>query len=172
MGNRLVFCQKAVAALCRHPDIQVTLISSLYETAPVDFLEQKHFYNAVVSIKTRLSPEKLLKACQGIEVRLEKKTVIPKGPRTLDLDLLFYGERILHTKNLTLPHPEIARRLFVLVPLAEIAPRKIHPLRACSIETLLSAFQADQCKAVEKCFEAGWEKMSTQATHDLIRDPL
>lgn len=159
MGDRLVFCQKAVAALCRHPDIQITLISSLYETAPVDFLEQDHFYNAVVSITTRLSPEKLLEACQEIEICLGKKTVIPKGPRTLDLDLLFYGERILHTENLTLPHPEIARRLFVLVPLSEIAPRKIHPLKACSIATLLSTFQSDQFDAVTKRFEAGWEKI-------------
>ncbi len=158
MGDRLQFCQKAVAALQQHPHIQVKKISSLYETAPVDFLEQDSFYNAVVSIETSLSPEQLLHACQEIEVRLDKKIVISKGPRTLDLDLLFYGQMILNTPDLILPHPEIARRLFVLIPLAEIEPNYMHPVKACSIEALLCAFQSDEFKTVDLRKEVGWEK--------------
>jgi len=157
MGDRLQFCQKAVAALQQHLHIQVKKISSLYETAPVDFLEQDSFYNAVVSIETSLSPEQLLHACQEIE-GLGKKIVISKGPRTLDLDLLFYGQVILNTPDLILPHPEIARRLFVLIPLAEIEPNYMHPVKACSIEALLCAFQSDEFKTVDLRKEAGWEK--------------
>lgn len=162
MGDRLYFCQKAVAALRQHPEIQVTSISSLYETAPVDFLEQDYFYNAVVLIKTTLSPEKLLKACQEIEVRFQKKIVITKGPRTLDLDLLFYGEQILNLPDLILPHPEITRRLFVLIPLSEIAPQHRHPVKNSSIKTLLNAFQVHDFKAVDLRKKAGWEKSTAQ----------
>ncbi|VAX29908.1 2-amino-4-hydroxy-6-hydroxymethyldihydropteridinepyrophosphokinase [hydrothermal vent metagenome] len=163
IGNRLQFCQKAVAALQQHPEIHLKKISSLYETAPVDFLEQDYFYNAVVSIKTSLSPEQLLGACQEIEVRSGKKIVISKGPRTLDLDLLFYGQVILNTPDLILPHPEITRRLFVLIPLAEIAPDCMHPVKSCSMRTLLSAFQPDEFKTVDLRFETAWEKIPLES---------
>ncbi len=162
MGDRLHFCQKAVAAFQSNPAIQVRQISSLYETEPVDYLKQGSFYNAVIGIETSFSPEKLLQYCQQIEKKLGKKIEIPKGPRTLDLDLLFYGERIMTCPELTLPHPEATRRLFVLIPLAEIAPHWIHPQRACSIETLLQHFEPDQFKDVEKRFEPGWENPKTQ----------
>jgi len=159
IGDRLQFCQKAVAALSQHPEIQITLISSLYETAPVDFIDQDPFYNAVVAIKTTLSPHLLLKSCQEIEARLHKNIVVSKGPRTIDLDLLFYGDLILNAPDLTLPHPEIARRLFVLIPLAEIAADMLHSVSLCSIETLRKTFPPDALKAVDLRFERGWEKM-------------
>ncbi len=158
IGDRLDFCQKAVAALRGCVEIRVTKLSSLYETDPVDYLEQDCFYNAALALETSLSPEKLLKQCQKIEAALEKNIRIPKGPRTIDLDLLFYNDHVSRSSDLTLPHPELARRLFVLVPLAEIAPQHIHPKEACTIETLLNRFQSGQLKAVEKCFEMGWEK--------------
>ncbi len=156
IGDRLSFCKRAVAALRGDAEIRLSLLSSLYETEPVDYLEQDHFYNAVISLETSLSPEALLSRCQKIEMALAKNIQISKGPRTIDLDLLFYNAQVLTSSNLTLPHPEVARRLFVLIPLAEIAPQFIHPKEACSIEALLNRFQADQFKSVEKRFEAGW----------------
>lgn len=162
IGNRLLFCQKAVAAFRANPVIQVRQISSLYETEPVDYLNQGSFYNAVIGIETSFSPERLLQYCQHIEQDLGKKIEIPKGPRTLDLDLLFYGERIMTCPELILPHPEAVHRLFVLIPLAEIAPHWIHPQRACSIETLLQHFEPDRFKDVEKRFEPGWENPEAQ----------
>ncbi len=160
IGDRLVFCQKAVDALSHHPEIRITRISSLYETEPVDFLKQDRFYNAVLAVQTSLSPKQLLRACQKIEGALGKKITVAKGPRTVDLDLLFFEDLDLVLPDLVLPHPEITRRLFVLIPLAEIAGHWVHPHTACSVEILLQGFQPEQLKTVDLRFEAGWEKIS------------
>jgi len=159
IGDRLVFCQRAVAALRDDPEIRLTKRSSLYETDPVDYLEQSRFYNAVIALKTSLSADALLSRCQKIELSLAKNIQTPKGPRTIDLDLLFYDDHISSSSHLTLPHPEIARRLFVLIPFAEIAPQYFHPKEACTIETLLNHFRAVQINTVEKRFEVGWDLM-------------
>ena len=159
IGDRLGYCQRAVAALRDNVEIQPTLISSLYETEPVDYLKQDRFYNAVIALETTLSPEALLAYCKKIEVALAKNIHIPKGPRTIDLDLLFYNKLISTSSDLTLPHPEVARRPFVLIPLAEIAPRFVHPKEACTIETLLNRFQTDQLNVVEKCLEVDWARI-------------
>ena len=136
MGDRLSFCQQAVAQLASS-DLTITKISSLYETEPVDYLHQEMFYNAVIAIKTTLSPIALLQRCQAIEQQFGKKISIPKGPRTLDLDILFYGDQIIHQEDLVIPHPAALQRRFVLMPLAEIAPDFCPPTVFQTIENLL-----------------------------------
>lgn len=108
----------------------VTSVSSFYETDPVGPISQPEFLNAVVELVTVLPPEELLDALLRIEILQgrDRTKAPPKGPRTLDLDLLSYGDFILKTPTLALPHPELAHRRFVLVPLAEIAPQWNHPL--------------------------------------------
>jgi 2-amino-4-hydroxy-6-hydroxymethyldihydropteridine diphosphokinase len=104
-------------------------LSSLYETDPVDYLDQPRFLNGVVELTGDLpDPHALLDACLSIEARLGRERSVAKGPRTIDLDLLLWGERVVHDARLTVPHPRLHERLFVLEPLAELAPARRHPL--------------------------------------------
>ena len=114
---------------------EVTAQSSLYRTAPVGFLDQPDFINAVVSLETDIEPEELMRELLGVERRFgrDRNASVPKGPRTMDLDLLLVfealdGEAVVRrSAALTLPHPEMAKRRFVLEPLAEIVPGLPHP---------------------------------------------
>jgi 2-amino-4-hydroxy-6-hydroxymethyldihydropteridine diphosphokinase len=120
---------------------EVTARSSLYETAPVGITEQPSFINAVVALRAADSPEVLLKKLLAIERRFgrDRQNSPPKGPRTLDLDLLLMDDLIVNTPSLTLPHPALAERRFVLAPLAETAPNLRHPVLHASMGELLSA---------------------------------
>jgi 2-amino-4-hydroxy-6-hydroxymethyldihydropteridine diphosphokinase len=136
----------------------VTAVSSFYETEPVGTVPQPDFLNAVAELETRLLPEDLLSALLRIEQEHGRdRTAGPaKGPRTLDLDLLAYDSLVLETPMLTLPHPAMAQRRFVLIPLAEIAPGWRHPLYGKTAGQLLMALQqaADRGPAVrqiQKC---------------------
>lgn len=102
--------------------------SKIYETEPVDYLDQPWFLNQVVEIETDLQPESLLEWAQSLERRLGRQREIPKGPRTFDIDILLYDQKILTGEKLILPHPELLNRRHVLVPLAELAPNKEYPL--------------------------------------------
>jgi 2-amino-4-hydroxy-6-hydroxymethyldihydropteridine diphosphokinase len=113
--------------------------SSLYESEPVDVTDQAWFLNMVVELETELEPLALLKGLQGIEQEAGKKVLIRRGPRTLDLDLLLWGQALLETPDLTLPHERLARREFVLRPLAEIAPGARHPLYERTATEMLAA---------------------------------
>ena len=119
--------------------VQVLRRSSLYETEPVDFLEQPWFLNCVVEAETSLLPRELLQALQGIESKQGSKKLIPRGPRIIDLDILFYGTSVLHTADVEIPHPRMTNRRFVLVPLAELAPGLQHPVLGATITDLLAA---------------------------------
>jgi 2-amino-4-hydroxy-6-hydroxymethyldihydropteridine diphosphokinase len=132
LGNRLSNLQFAF------DHFTVTKKSSIYETEPVEFLEQPWFLNAVVRIETKFSPQELLAYCQSIEMKLGRKREIAKGPRTLDLDILFYADVVLNEPDLIIPHPAIAERRFVLEPMNEIAPDFIHPVLKISISELLA----------------------------------
>jgi len=101
--------------------------SSVYETEPVGFLQQPWFYNMVIQIDTDRDPRALLQYCQQIELRLGRTREIFKGPRTIDIDILFYGDLTVQQPDLIIPHPEIPNRRFVLEPLNEIAPDLVHP---------------------------------------------
>lgn len=117
----------------------VTARSSFYETEPVGFRDQPPFLNAVVAVETDLEPLDLLRGMLAIERELgrDRRNSALNGPRTLDLDLLLMGDRVLAGKELTLPHPALAWRRFVLGPLAEIAPHLRHPLLKHTMEHLL-----------------------------------
>ena len=128
------------AALLRLAELgRLTAQSSYYETAPVGFANQPTFLNAAAALETNLTPEDLLGHLLEIEHSFGRDRThgIPNGPRTLDLDLILYGDRILNTKNLQLPHPRMAERSFVLLPLAEIAPTRIHPQSLKTMKQLL-----------------------------------
>jgi 2-amino-4-hydroxy-6-hydroxymethyldihydropteridine diphosphokinase len=130
-------------------------VSSLYETEPVGYLAQPSFLNAVVALDTDLAPANLLGALLGIERDLGRMRSFPNAPRTLDLDLLMVDNVLLETPELTLPHPRLHDRAFVLVPLAEIAPELGHPGSGKSMRELLRTLP-DQ-GGLEVSAAAGWE---------------
>jgi 2-amino-4-hydroxy-6-hydroxymethyldihydropteridine diphosphokinase len=122
LGDPLATLKSALAALAGIPATRLGPISSLYRTAPVGLRNQPDFINAVAMLQTTLTPPRLLEALFDIEAAFGRSRSIPNAPRTLDLDLLLHGEAILNERELTLPHPRMHMRAFVLVPLLEIAP--------------------------------------------------
>ncbi len=138
LGDREGTLRSAIAALRQLGSVEA--ISSFYETAPVGLVEQPDFLNAVVALRTMLPPQELMAALLRIEQQhgRDRSASVPKGPRTLDLDLLSYGDAVMETPMLTLPHPSLAERRFVLVPLAEIAPQWRHPVSGKTAAILLS----------------------------------
>jgi 2-amino-4-hydroxy-6-hydroxymethyldihydropteridine diphosphokinase len=140
LGDRLANLESAITALS-NDGVSVLRRSSLYETEPVDFLSQPWFLNCVVEGETQLAPLELLHALQGIERKLGSKKLVPKGPRIIDLDILFYGATSIHTEEIEIPHPRLSQRRFVLVPLAELAPMLRHPVLHCTVGELLAATQ-------------------------------
>lgn len=141
MGDREGYLNMAVEALGKHSLIEVKKISSYIETKPYGGVEQDDFLNAVLQVHTLLTPHELLDVLQEIEKRANRVRVIHWGPRTLDLDLLFYDEEIIGDERLVLPHPEIEKRDFVLIPMAELAPWKRHPISKKTMAQLLSELQ-------------------------------
>jgi 2-amino-4-hydroxy-6-hydroxymethyldihydropteridine diphosphokinase len=121
-GDRASLLVRALERLDRVPGVQIVAVSSLYATAPVGREDQPEFLNAVAEVRTRLAPRELLAACLRIEAELGRIRAERWGPRTIDLDLLVHGETRLAEEGLTLPHPRMKERAFVLAPLAEIAP--------------------------------------------------
>jgi 2-amino-4-hydroxy-6-hydroxymethyldihydropteridine diphosphokinase len=117
----------AIAELRNIEQTQVLAVSSLYRTAPVGYVDQPDFINAVAKLRTGLSPHQLLDALHAIENRHGRQRSVRNAPRTLDLDLLLYGIRVVGEGDLTLPHPRMHERAFVLMPLAEIAPEATVP---------------------------------------------
>lgn len=118
--------------------VQVMKVSSIYETEPVDYLDQAWFLNAVLAAHTDLSPSALLGALRGIEARMGSKKTFAKGPRLIDLDILLYDDAAFDTPDLQIPHPRMLQRNFVLVPLAEIAPILRHPSWPTTASELLA----------------------------------
>jgi len=129
LGNPRATVLAAFAALANLPESRVARCSSLYRTAPVGILSQPDFVNAVALLDTTLAPEALLDALLDIEARFGRVRRERNGPRTLDLDLLLYDDIELDLPRLTLPHPRLHLRAFVLLPLAEVAPDLAIPRR-------------------------------------------
>lgn len=121
--------------------VKLEKISSFYNTAPVGYVEQPDFLNAVVKVKTILEPEELLSILQEIENTEGRERKIHWGPRTLDLDILLFDDMVINTDTLVVPHPEMTKRDFVLVPLCEIAPYAIHPLKKEYIKNIREEYE-------------------------------
>lgn len=141
LGDRLALMRDAVSQLRRH--IDVSRISPVYETEPVGYLDQPRFLNAVVSGTTDLEPHDLLARLHEIEAALDRERPFPNAPRTIDLDLLFYDDLIINDEAITVPHPRLHERLFVLVPLNDIAPGFVHPGIGMTVSELRSGFDEE-----------------------------
>jgi 2-amino-4-hydroxy-6-hydroxymethyldihydropteridine diphosphokinase len=123
---------------------RVALVSSFYETEPVEFTEQAWFLNCGVALETTKTPEQLLTALLRIEREMGRRRTQTKGPRTIDIDILLFGDVVIDTPALTIPHPAMYQRRFVLEPLAEVAPEARHPLLKKTVRELLAALPAGQ----------------------------
>jgi 2-amino-4-hydroxy-6-hydroxymethyldihydropteridine diphosphokinase len=137
-GDRDALLARALERLASD-DISVTRVSAVYETEPRDFPDQPWFLNQVVEIETSLFPKQLLSRVQKIELGLGRVREQWKGPRTIDIDILFYSNAIVSTPGLEIPHPRLTDRRFVLEPLAEIAPEFRHPRTHQSVREMLAA---------------------------------
>ena len=140
LGDRAANLERAIESLS---DIGVRVLrrSSIYETEPVDFLEQPWFLNCVVEAETSLEPRELLHGLQAIERKLGSRKLVPRGPRIIDLDVLFYETAVIHADGMEIPHPRLPERRFVLVPLAELVPGLRHPVLRATVAELLAATQ-------------------------------
>jgi 2-amino-4-hydroxy-6-hydroxymethyldihydropteridine diphosphokinase len=127
LGEREAMIREALEALAALPQTELLRASSLYDTEPVGDVDQPNFLNAVAQLDTDLPPRQLLWNLLLIEKRLGRERTRPWGPRTIDLDLLLYGDEVIEEDDLRVPHPEMTRRAFVLVPLVELDPTLVHP---------------------------------------------
>jgi len=145
LGDRPANLKQAIAALT--PQLEVKAKSQVYETPPWGFEDQPKFLNQVIKANTYLDPEQLLKHLKRLEVALGRKESFPNGPRLIDMDILFYDDLVMEKPSLVLPHPRLHERGFVLLPLLEIAPNLVHPVRKQSVREM-----------AEMCNMAGIEK--------------
>ena len=138
LGDREVNLRRALE-LIASPEVRVTRVSSTYETEPRDLRHQPWFLNIVAEIETTLFPLQLLGRIQKTEKELGRQRVVDKGPRTLDIDIVLFGNSVIDTPRLQVPHPRMHERRFVLEPLNELAPELHHPLTRRTIREMLAA---------------------------------
>ena len=125
VGNKLMNIKKAVNHIKK--SLKISRISPIYDTEPVGYKKQGWFLNCAVEAETDMGPFKLLSFLKSIEKRLKRKKMFRYGPRTMDIDIIFYGNKMLKSGKLMIPHPRMHRRLFVLEPLSRISPNFAHP---------------------------------------------
>ncbi|MDP2209315.1 MAG: 2-amino-4-hydroxy-6-hydroxymethyldihydropteridine diphosphokinase [Bacteroidota bacterium] len=135
IGDRLNFLSKALKELNKITFVK--LVSSIYETEPWGVINQERFYNTVIEIETEFYPLDLFNKIQKIETKLGRKKLSHMDPRTIDIDILFYHGWSFENNTLTIPHPELERRRFVLEPISEIAPLAVHPIIGKTMISLL-----------------------------------
>ena len=136
LGDRAAHLQRALDELAT-AGIEVARVSPFFRTEPLDYRPQPWFLNGVAEIRTELLPLRLLSTLQRIERKMGRRRTLPKGPRTIDLDILFYDNAVVRTPALTIPHPRIGERKFVLVPLGELAPDLRHPVTRKTVREML-----------------------------------
>ncbi len=142
MGDRSQNLQKALEYLSQR--LKMTETSSVYETPPVAHRRQPLFLNMVLKVYSRLQPNELLLLIKGIERKMGRLPGRANAPRPIDIDILLYDDQVIKDDNLTIPHPRLAERAFVLIPLAEIAPGLVHPARLKTIKQLLGELGSRQ----------------------------
>ena len=145
LGDREQNLQRAIETL-NQTGIQILRASSIYETAPMLFEDQPWFLNQILEAKTSLFPRQLLHAAKDVERDLGRKRTIANGPRVIDVDILLYGRTVMTSAELTLPHPRMTERRFVLEPLSELAPKLRHPVSKRTILELLGATKTQNVK--------------------------
>jgi 2-amino-4-hydroxy-6-hydroxymethyldihydropteridine diphosphokinase len=136
IGDRRANLRSAIARL-EAPDLRILRISPVYETEPVDYVNQEWFLNLAVEAETELPPMELLARAQEIEAAMGRVRAVPKGPRTIDIDILLYANEVVHNAELEIPHPRMSERRFVLAPLADLAPDLRHPVTQRTVREML-----------------------------------
>ena len=150
MGDRQGYLQRAVEALKQLTDTEVEAVSSYYETAAWGLTDQADFLNLALALETQLPAESLLSACQAIEKDLDRVRHEHWGPRTVDIDILLYGQEIWETEHLIVPHPFMTQRAFVLVPLLEIAENLVEPQTGQAYKKYLSQIDTSDVRKLEQ----------------------
>jgi len=138
LGDRLGNLRRAVKRLKESDEIEVEEISPVYETEPVGSQDQGWFLNLVLRVQTSLEPLALLEQLLSVEDGMGRSREKKRGPRNIDLDILLFDDRVVKSERLTIPHPRMHERKFVLVPLTQIAPELLHPRLQKSVEELLT----------------------------------
>ena len=146
LGDRLANLLAATAALL--PQVRVLRLSKVYETEPWGYHDQPAFLNQVIEAETELPPLELLAYLKQIEFSLGRQPSFQYGPRQIDLDILFYGDQVVELPGLTIPHPHLAERAFVLVPLAELAPNLRHPSSGRTVLEMVKAVGSSGVKRI------------------------
>ena len=144
LGDKLHHCEKAISEILKIDRHKLIAKSSLFKTQPIGYPSQDWFVNGVIKIETDLEAPELLRTLKTIESQLGRTKIFRWGPRTIDLDILFFDDIEIHTEELQIPHPLIQDRQFVLVPLAEIDRNLIHPVLKKTIQELLKNLKEDQ----------------------------
>lgn len=147
MGDREQYLQQAIDAL-HGPALRITRISPVYETEPAEVRNQRWFLNLAVEAETDLFPLQLLSRTSRVERELGRKRMTPKGPRTIDIDIILFGNFIIDLPQLTVPHPRFRERRFVLAPLADLAPGLRDPVTRKTVRELLTAVSAQTVRRV------------------------
>ena len=142
LGDRREFIERAARLIDEIEGVELKSISSLIETEPVGGPPQGRYLNGAAELETALEPRDLLARLQGVEAELGRVRKVLNGPRNIDLDILLFGDLVVEAGDLVLPHPRMCERAFVLEPLNEIAPGRVHPIKRKSIEELLGEFRS------------------------------
>jgi 2-amino-4-hydroxy-6-hydroxymethyldihydropteridine diphosphokinase len=150
VGDRDLMLREALRLL-EAPGLHVMRVSPVYETDPQEFKNQPWFLNLVAEIQSTLFPMQLLTRVRKIERKLGRKRTIDKGPRSIDIDILLYGESVIDSEDLVVPHPRMTERRFVLQPLADLAPDLRHPVLQRSVKELLAGVSGQTVRAHKTC---------------------